>query len=398
MTVRHGREVLSIPGPSQIPDAVLQAMHRPAIEIYSGDLLSVTETLLEDLPKIFQTEHKTYIYAANGHGAWAAAISNIFSRGDKALVLESGRFAPGWGEMAATHGVEIETLDARPRRAVEPAAVEARLRQDTSGEFKAVLVVQVDTASGVVNDIPAIRRAIDAAGHDALLMVDTIASMATMPFQMDDWGVDVAVAAAQKGLMTPPGISFVGVGPRAKAAHQNAELRTTYWDWTARDGDVHYQKYCGTPPEHLLFGLRKAVDMILEEGLSNVFERHRLLSEAVRRAVTVWAEGGALEFNITEPTERANSVTTVLVHGDITSTMIRDYCENKCGVVIGVGIGDLGGKAIRVAHMGHVNAPMVLGTLGAIEMALKALGVPHGSGGVQAAIDYLGSEVRPDQS
>jgi len=396
MTVRHGREVLSIPGPSQIPDAVLQAMHRPAIEIYSGDLLNVTDTLLKDLPKIFQTEHKTYIYTANGHGAWAAAISNVFSPGDKALVLESGRFAIGWGEMAKTHGMEIEILDARPRRAVDPAAVEARLREDTGGEFKAVLVVQVDTATGVVNDIPAIRRAIDAAGHDALLMVDTIASMATMPFQMDDWGVDVAVTAAQKGLMTPPGVSFVGVGPKAKAAHQNAGLRTTYWDWTARDGDVHYQKYCGTPPEHLLFGLRKALDMILEEGLANVFERHRLLSEAVRRAVTVWAEGGALEFNITEAAERANSVTTVLVNGDISSTMIRDYCENKCGVVIGVGIGDLGGKAIRIAHMGHVNAPMVLGTLGAIEMALKALGVPHGSGGVQAAIDYLGSEVRPD--
>jgi len=396
MTVRHGREVLSIPGPSQIPDAVLQAMHRPAIEIYSGDLLNVTDTLLKDLPKIFQTEHKTYIYTANGHGAWAAAISNVFSPGDKALVLESGRFALGWGEMAVTHGLEIEILDARPRRAVDPAAVEARLREDTTGEFKAVLVVQVDTATGVVNDIPAIRRAIDAAGHDALLMVDTIASMATMPFQMDDWGVDVAVTAAQKGLMTPPGISFVGVGPKAKAAHQTAELRTTYWDWTARDGDVHYQKYCGTPPEHLLFGLRKALDMILEEGLGNVFERHRLLSEAVRRAVTVWAEGGALEFNITEPAERANSVTTVLVNGDVSSTMIRDYCENKCGVVIGVGIGDLGGKAIRIAHMGHVNAPMVLGTLGAIEMALTALGVPHGKGGVQAAIDYLGGEVSPD--
>lgn len=396
MSVRHGRQVLSIPGPSQIPDEVLAAMHRPAIEIYSGDLLNVTDTLLADLHKIFQTEGKTYIYASNGHGAWAAAISNIFSRGDKALVLESGRFALGWGEMAKTHGVEIEVLDSRPRRAVDPAAVEARLRADTAGEIKAILVVQIDTATGVVNDIPALRQAIDAAGHDALLMVDCIASVGIMPFKMDEWGVDVAVTAAQKGLMTPPGLSFVGVSAKATAAHQNADLRTTYWDWTARDGEIHYQKYCGTPPEHLLFGLRKALDMIFEEGLDNAIERHRLLSEAVRRAVTVWAEGGALEFNITEPAERANSVSTVLVHGDIDSGMIRDYCENKCGVVIGVGIGDLRGQALRIAHMGHVNAPMVLGTLGAVEMALKALGVPHGSGGVQAALDYLSEEVKAD--
>ena len=396
MSVSHGRQILSIPGPSQIPDEVLSAMHRPAIEIYSGDLLSVTDTILRDLPTIFKTSGKTYIYASNGHGAWSAAISNVFSRGEKALVLESGRFALGWGEMANTHGVETEILESRPRRAVDPAAVEARLREDTKGELKAILVVQVDTATGVVNDIPAIRKAIDAAGHDALLMVDTIASVGTMPFEMDAWGVDVAVTAAQKGLMTPPGLGFVAASAKAKAAHETADLRTTYWDWTARDGEIHYQKYCGTPPEHLLFGLRKALDILLEEGLVQAIERHRLLSEAVRRCVAVWAEGGALEFNITEASERANSVSTVLVHGDIDSGMIRDYCEKKCGVVIGVGIGDLRGQALRIAHMGHVNAPMVLGTLGAVEMALKALGVPHGSGGVQAAVDYLASEVSPD--
>lgn len=396
MSVRHGRQVLSIPGPSQIPDEVLSAMHRPAVDIYSGSLLDVTETILADLHKVFQTAGKTYIYAANGHGAWAAAISNVFSRGDKALVLESGRFALGWGEMAETHGVETEVLMSRPRRAVDPAAVEARLREDSAGEIKAVLVVQVDTATGVFNDIPAIRKAMDAAGHDALLMVDTIASAGIMQFKMDDWGVDVAVTAAQKGLMTPPGLSFIGVGPKATAAHENADLRTHYWDWTARDGEVHYQKYCGTPPEHLLFGLRKALDMLFEEGLDNAIERHRLLAEAVRRAVAVWATGGALEFNITEAAERADSVSTVLVHGDVSSDMIRDYCENKCGVVIGGGIGDLRGQALRIAHMGHVNAPSVLGTLGAVEMALKALGVPHGSGGVQAAVDYLGAEVKAD--
>jgi len=396
MTVRHGRQVLSIPGPSQIPDEVLAAMHRAPIEIYAGDMERVTATLLDDLHKIFRTSGDTYIYAANGHGAWAAAIANIFSRGEKALVLESGRFAVGWGEMAKSHGVETEVLHSRPRRAVDPVALEARLREDSDGEIKGILVVQIDTATGVVNDIPALRRAIDAAGHDALLMVDGIASIGIMPFDMDGWGVDVGITSTQKGLMSSPGLSFVGVGAKAKARHADADLRTTYWDWTARDGDMHYQKYCGTPPEHLLFGLRKALDMLFDEGLDNAIERHRLLSNAVRCAVETWATSGALEFNISEADERANSVTTVLVNGDVTSAMIRDYCENKCGVVIGVGIGDQSGKALRIAHMGHINAPSVLGTLGSIEMALSALGVPHGKGGLQAAVDYLAGEVKPD--
>jgi len=287
----------------------------------------------------------------------------------------------------------VETLPGDWRHAVDPAALEARLREDGADAIKAVLVVQVDTASGVVNDIPAIRKAMDAAGHGALLMVDTIASLGTMPFEMDGWGVDVSVTGSQKGLMTPPGLGFVAAGKRAAAAHQNAGLRTRYWDWTQRDGDQHYQKYCGTPPEHMLFGLRKALDMLLEEGLENVFERHRLLAEAVRRAVGVWAEGGEMEFNILAPADRANSVTTVLLREGLDPRLIADFCDRRCGVVLGVGIGGLTGKALRIAHMGHVNAPMILGTLGAVEIALQALGIPHGKGGVQAAIDWLGDTV-----
>jgi alanine-glyoxylate transaminase/serine-glyoxylate transaminase/serine-pyruvate transaminase len=390
MTVRTGREFLAIPGPTVVPDEVLNAAHRPAIDIYSGTLIGITDSLLADLRQILRTEGRSYIYAANGHGAWEAAASNVLSHGDKVLVLESGRFAVGWGEAAAGIGAVIETLPSRPRRAVDPAAVEARLRADGAGEIKAVMVVQVDTASGVVNDIPAIRAAIDAAGHGALLMVDTIASLGCMPFDMDGWGVDVAVAGSQKGLMTMPGLSFIGAGPRAIEAHQGADLRTRYWDWTGRDGEVHYQKYCGTPPEHMLFALRKALDMLLEEGLDAVCERHRLLSEAVRRAVAVWSEGGALAFNITEAGERADSVTTILADDP---QRILDYCDAKCGVVLGIGIGDLGGKAFRIAHMGYVNAPMIIGTLGAVEMALAALDIPHGRGGVQAAIDWLGESV-----
>ena len=388
MTLRHGREFLAIPGPTTVPDEVLQAMHRPAIEIYAGALLDTTTSCLEDLRRIFKTEGRTYIYAANGHGAWEAALSNTLSRGDRVLVLGSGLFAPAWGEMAASQGITVEEMPASYRHAVDPAAVEERLRADTAGEIKAVLVVQVDTASSIANDIPAIRRAIDAAGHGALFMVDAIASLATMPFEMDAWGIDVGVTGSQKGLMTPPGLSFVAAGKRALDAHESADLRTFYWDWTQREGPRHYNKYCGTPPEHLLFGLRKALDLLFEEGLPAVFERHRILAEATRRAIAVWAQGGALSFNVLDPAARANSVTTVLLEGRNPAELLR-YAEDVCGVVLGIGIGDLTDKAFRIAHMGHVNAPMMLGTLGVVETSLAALGIPHGKGGVQAAIDYF---------
>lgn len=388
MTLRNGREFLAIPGPTTVPDEVLQAMHRPAIEIYSGALLDTTNSCLEDLRRIFKTEGRTYIYAANGHGAWEAALSNTLSRGDRVLVLGSGLFAPAWGEMAASQGIVVEELPASYRHAVDPAAVEARLRADTGGEIKAILVVQVDTASSIVNDIPAIRRAIDAVGHGGLFMVDAIASLGTMPFEMDDWGIDLGITGSQKGLMTPPGLSFVAAGKRALEAHEKADLRTFYWDWTQREGPRHYNKYCGTPPEHLLFGLRKAMDMLFEEGLPAVFERHRILAEATRRAVGVWAEGGALAFNVVEPRARANSVTTVLLEGADPADLIG-FADRELGVVLGIGIGDLGGQAFRIAHMGHVNAPMILGTLSVVEASLAALGIPHGKGGVQAAVDWI---------
>ncbi len=392
MSVRHGREVLSIPGPTTVPDEVLQAMQRPAIDIYSGSLVKLTESLMADMSRIFATRGKTYIYAANGHGGWEAAFTNVLSRGDKILVLESGRFAIGWGEMAKMMGVEIEVLAQDQRKAVEPAAVEERLKADKAHAIKAIMVVQIDTASGVVNDIAAVRKAIDRAKHPTLLMVDTVASLGTMPFEMDAWGVDVAMCGSQKGLMTPPGLAFVAANDKAHAAHKSAGLRTMYWDWTFRQGEQHYMKYCGTPPEHLLFGLRKALDLLLAEGLENAFKRHALLAEAVRRAVERWSQGQVLSFNIIDPAKRANSVTNVLVQGRDPQPIL-DYAREKCGVVLGVGIGDLTGKAFRIAHMGHVNAPMVIGTLGATEMALKALKIPHGSGGVQAAIDYLAEKV-----
>ena len=393
MTVSNGREFLSIPGPTTVPDEVLSAMHRPAVDIYTGPLVGITESCLADLGRVFRTSGKAYIYIGNGHGAWEGALANVLSPGDTVLVLESGRFAAGWGQMAEMMGVAVETLSGDQRRAVDPAMLEARLRDDKAGRITAILVVQVDTASGVVNDIPALRRTVDAAGHDALLMVDAIASLGTMQFEMDDWGVDVAVTCSQKGLMMPPGLSFVAAGKKALTAHGEAGFRTRYWDWTARDGDLHYEKYCGTPPVHMLFGLRQSLDMLLAEGLENVFTRHRLLAEAVMAAVATWSTGGVLDFNITEPAERATSVTAVLMGGGHDPARLLDYCREKCGVVLGIGIGDLDGKGFRIAHMGHVNAPMVLGTLAVTETALIALGIPHGKGGVQAAIESLGKSV-----
>ena len=394
MSVRAGREFLAIPGPTTVPDEVLRAMHRPAVDIYSGPLLALTDGLMRDMARVFNTSGRAYIYISNGHGAWEAAITNVLSRGDKILVLESGRFAVGWGNSAARMGVEVEVLPGDMRRAVRPAEVEARLKADKGGSIKAVLVAQIDTASGVVNDIAAIGRAIRAAGHDALLMVDAVASLGCMPFEMDEWGVDVAMSGSQKGMMAPPGLGFVAANDRAREIHKTADLCTPYWDWTGREGDAHYQKYAGTPPEHLLFGLRQALDLLFQEGLPNVFRRHALLAEAVRRAIGVWAEGQVLSFNIIEPGERCDTVTPILTDG-YDPEGLRAYCDEQCGVVLGHGIGDLSGKAFRIAHMGHVNAPMILGTLSVVEMALAALKIPHGRGGVQAAIDWLGEQVTP---
>lgn len=392
MTLATGRPFLMIPGPTNVPEEVLRAMHRPAVDIYVGPLVELTDSCLRDLKAIFRTQGKTFIYASNGHGGWESALTNTLSRGDKVLVLDSGRFARGWGEMAAVLGLDVEVLPGDWRKAVDAKALQARLEADREGAIKAILVVQVDTASGVINDIARLRQAIDAAGHKALFLVDTIASLGCVPFEMDAWGVDVALTGAQKGLMTPPGLAFVAANEKALAAHETADLKTQYWDWTFRQGEEHYQKYCGTPPEHLLFGFREALDILMKEGLDGSHRRHKLLAEAVRKAVTVWAKEGALELNILEESERSNSVTVVLTPG-LDPAALKRFCEETCNVTIGGTIGEINGKGFRIGHMGYVNAPMVIGTLGAIEMGLAALKVPHGKGGVQAAVDHLAKAV-----
>ena len=349
---------LRIPGTHHHADEVLQAMHRPALDIYSEEMLELTDSLLADLSKLFATKGKSYIYIANGHGAWEATLSNVLSRGDKLLVLESGRFAIGWGQAAAAMGVEVEVLKGDWRRAIRPAEVEARLKQDKDHRIKAIVAVQVDTASGAYNDIEEIGKAIKSTGHPALFMVDTVASLGCMPFEMDKWGIDVAMSGSQKGLMTPPGLGFVAANERAREVHKRRTCARPIGTGPSARAASITATYAGTAPVHLLFALRKAIDMLHVEGLENAFLRHRLLGEAVRRAVAVWGEGQVIGFNIAEANERSNTVTTVTMNGFDPAALQR-YCKEKCGVVLGTGIGDLSGQAFRIAHMGHVNAPMI---------------------------------------
>jgi len=388
-TTQTGRHFLAIPGPTVIPDRVMRAMNTPMVNIYEGPLIDTTHSLFPDLKALAGTTGDAVIYIANGHGAWEGALANSVHRGDEVLVLESGRFAVGWGAMAAQRGAVVHTLPAPARRGVDPAAVEARLREDTTHAIRAVLVVQVDTATGVWNDIAAIRRAMDAAGHPALLMVDCIACFGCVPFEMDAWGVDVMVAACQKGLMTPPGLGFVFVGPKAMALRHERGCDSAYWDWLPRTNpDVYYKLFCGTAPVQHIFGVRAALDMIAEEGRDAVFARHARIASAVRAAVARWGEGGPIECNIADRAARSNAVTTILT-GDIDAQELRRICEDDLSVTLGLGIGMDADSTFRIGHMGHVNEPMILGVLGTVEMALSRMGAPFAAGGVEAAVAAL---------
>ena len=393
MTVRSGREFLAIPGPTTMPDEVLAAMHRPAIDIYAGPLLEITDTILTDLARLFRTSRRPYIYIANGHGAWEAALTNVLCKGDTVLVLESGRFAAGWGAMAQGLGCEVEVLpgagSARSVPRPSPATC-CRSGRPHQGGARRPGRYGFRRRQRHPRDRPRhqgspARRAV----HGRCRRLARLHAIrdGRLGHRCRDGriaeGTDDAARPELRG------------GKRAGASvHERAGLRTPYWDWTAREGDEHYRKYAGTPPEHLLFGLRKALDMIFEEGPDAIFERHRLLAGAVQRALEIWAEGGALGFSITAPAERSNTVTAIRLDGDGRAAALLDYCNTKCGVVLGRALGDLAGCGFRIAHMGHVNAPMVLGTLAVVEMGLAALGIPHGKGGISAAIEWLAREVR----
>lgn len=389
--LNHGLETVAIPGPSIVPERVRAAMNRPMPDIYAGELVDASNRVFERLPEVVRApEAQPFVVIGNGHAAWQMTICNTLSRGDTALVLESGRFATAWGEQAAVSGVKIEVLPGRPDGPVDPEAVRARLADDGTGEIKAILVVQTDTATSVRNDIAAIRAAIDAAGHPALLMVDCIASLGCEPYEMEAWGVDVTVAASQKGIMVPPGLGFVWASPKALEAYHGADLRVGYLDWGPRiDPEVHYQLYAGTPPVGHLFGLQEALTMIAEEGLEARWERHRRLAGAVWAAIEAWSTDGGIGFNIVDEADRSTAVTTVLT-GDIDAEELRRRCKEGAGVTLGSAIGGLGNH-FRIGHMGHLNPPMLLGTLGTIEAGLVSMGAPLGGSGVGAAAVHLGA-------
>lgn len=399
MTLANGRHYLAIPGPSVIPDPVLQAMHRPAPNIYVGELVELTESLIPDLKTIAGTAGNVALYITNGHGLWEASLTNMISRGDKVLVCATGAFGHGWANVATRLGADVEILEFGQQSPVDPAQVEAALKADTERKIKAVMTVHVDTSTSVRNNVVAIRKAIDAAEHPAVFAVDCIASLGCERFEMDNWGVDVMIAASQKGLMTPPGMGFVWFSEKARAEGKGNDLRTPYWDWEGRATPDHlYEYFDGTPPTHHLFGLRQAVDMILDEGLENVWARHEILTQAYWAAVETWGQGGALRFNIADPAHRSHAVTTLKL-GGADGTRLREWLTEHLGITLGIplGFGAIGSPEFdgyfRIGHMGHINAHMVLGIIGAIETGFTALDIPHGTGATRAAAELLASRV-----
>ena len=380
MSILRGRNFLMTPGPSNVPERVLQAMNRNAVDLGEPGYVAMTRRTIDDLKPVFRTAGQVFVYIANGHGAWEAALANVVAPGERVLLPSSGHFGDNWGRMATALGAEVDVIPSDWRSAVDPSTVEARLREDTAHAIKAVLLVHTDTATGVTNDIPAVRAAIDAAGHPALLMVDAVASLGTVDFRMDEWGVDVTVAGSQKGLMSPPGLGMTAVGPRAMAAAEAGGSPRNYWDWKLRAEDEWYRWFCGTSPEHLLFGLREALDMLAEEGLERVFARHRRLAEATRAAVACWARAGRVELNALDPTVASDSVTTIRVAEDVDARVIKRTAYERFNVSLGGGLGRLDGRAFRVGHMGDVNEPVLLGALGCVEATFRVCGVDYESG------------------
>jgi alanine-glyoxylate transaminase/serine-glyoxylate transaminase/serine-pyruvate transaminase len=386
MSLANGRQYLAIPGPSVMPDAVLQAMHRAAPNIYIGELHEVTTSLIPDLKRVARTQHHVAIYIANGHGAWEAALTNTLSRSETVLVLATGRFAIGWSEIAKPLGLNVEIMDFGMTADIDPAQVEDRLRADTEGRIKAVLSVHVDTSTGVKSDVPAVRAAMDAAGHGALLMADCMASLGCDRFEMDDWGVDVMITGSQKGLMTPPGVAFVFFNDKADALRTNADCVTHYWDWRPRMAPQdYYQYFDGTAPTHHIYGLRAALDLIHGEGLEAVWARHETLAQTIWAAVDVWGQVGALKLNVPLAHQRGHSVTSLEI-GSPDGDRLRYWLEHQAGVTLGIGLGRTPTDAyFRIGHMGHVNAHMVMGVLGTMDAGLKSLGIPHSGGALDAA-------------
>jgi alanine-glyoxylate transaminase/serine-glyoxylate transaminase/serine-pyruvate transaminase len=393
--VERGRHFLQLPGPTPVPERVSRAMHRAGHDFAEPGFAALTRSCLHDLGRVFGTAGEVFAFSANGHGAWELALVNFLEPGDAVLVPGTGQFSRSWAEMARRLGFAVVELPADWRRAADVAAVEQALREDRAHRIRAVLAVHTETAAGTRSNLRAIRRALDAARHPALLVADAIASLAVEAFAMDDWGIDVALAASQKGLMLPPGLAFLAVGREAMAAAERCRHPRRYWDLQFRRGGEAYMWWHGTPPVQMIWGLREALDMLLEEGLEQVVARHHRLAEAVRRCVLAWAEGGALMLNAVEPSERANAVTTIRTATGSDPDRLRRICRDAFAISLGAGLGELQGKAFRIGHLGDLNAPTVLGALAGVEAALRVCGISHGRGGLEAAVAWLADTAKP---
>ena len=384
-TYAAGRHFLQIPGPTNVPDRVLRAMDYPTIDHRGPQFAAIGKKCLDGMKTIFKTRSHVVIYPASGTGAWEAALVNVLQEGDLVLMVETGHFATLWNRMATKLGLETEFLATDWRRGVDPQAVEDRLRADTDGKIKAVCVVHNETSTGSTSAIAEVRAAIDAVSHNALLLVDTISSLASIDFRHDEWGVDVTVSGSQKGLMLPPGLSFNAISEKAVAVSQETGMRRSYWDWSEQiaanaDGAFPY-----TPATNLLYGLAEAIDMLHEESLDAVFARHDRHAAATRRAVQAWG----LEVLCQEPRDFSSSLTAVLLPDGHDADEFRASVLEKFNMSLGNGLSKLAGKVFRIGHLGDFNDLMLLGTLSGVEMGLSLADIPHQKGGVDAAMLLL---------
>jgi alanine-glyoxylate transaminase/serine-glyoxylate transaminase/serine-pyruvate transaminase len=385
-----GRHFLQIPGPTPVPDRIVQAMARAVIDHRGPEFQKLGRRVLDGMKTVFKTLGPVVIYPSSGTGAWEAALTNTLSPGDKVLMFETGQFATLWRNLAQRIGLTPEFIASDWRTGVDAAAIGARLAEDRNREIKAVCVVHSETSTGCVSSIEEVRHAIDAAGHPALLMVDTISSLGSIDYRHDEWQVDVTVGGSQKGMMLPPGLSFTAVSAKAFAASQTSKLPHGYWDWKEMLANNANGFFPFTPATSLLYGLAEAIDMLHEEGLDAVFARHRRLGEATRRAVAAWG----LENLCRDPKHYSPTVTAVMAPGGYNADDIRAVILEHFNMSLGAGLGKVAHKVFRIGHLGDTNDLTILGALSGVEMGLELAGVPHRKGGVQAAIAFLAEAAR----
>ncbi|MCP4430167.1 MAG: aminotransferase class V-fold PLP-dependent enzyme [Gammaproteobacteria bacterium] len=389
MPIPTGRHFLQIPGPTNVPDRVLRAMDMPTIDHRSSEFAQLTLEILKGLKQVFKTSADVVIYPASGTGAWEAALANTLSTGDKVLMFETGHFATLWQGIANDLGLEVEFVEGDWRRGVDPALVEARLSADKSHVIKAVMVVHNETSTGVTSRISEIRQAITNAGHPALFMVDVISSLGSIDYRHDEWGVDVTVGGSQKGLMLPPGLSFNAISTKALKASRSSNLPSSFWNWQPMIAANKAGYFPYTPATNLLYALRESLEMLLEEeGLNNVFARHRRHGEATRRAVRAWG----LEILCLVPEEYSAALTAIMVPQGHDADQLRNVILERFNMSLGTGLSKVQGRVFRIGHLGDFNDLMLAGTLAGVEMGLAAAGIPFNKGGINAALDYLTKE------